>query len=92
MVEIIGEFEDHKAMDVISNAVLVALNVMITAIDRNLSIAKVDYINGTITLSMLYNEGTSDEFINPDFAVINVRFDSVQGIIKDVMTKVFEYI
>lgn len=92
MIEIIGELENHKAMDVIPKDVLLALNVMITAIDKDLSIAKVDYINGTITLSMLYNKGTSDEFTNPNFAVINVKFDSIQGIIKDVMTKSFEYI
>ncbi len=70
--------------------VLETLQKFIQIVDKNLSIGEVDYSKGEIKIAMTYNAGSSNEWVKPDFIVVNVYSDSVSAACNDVYTKVYD--
>ena len=79
-----------RRMDYIKLDVLETLQKFIQIVDKNLSIGEIDYGKGEIKVAMTYNRGTPDEWVDPDFIVVNVNADSVSAACNDVYTKVYE--
>lgn len=79
-----------RKMDYIKLDVLETLQKFIQIVDKNLSIGEIDYEKGVIKVAMTYNKGTPDEWVHPEFLVVNVNADSVSAACHDVYTKVYE--
>ena len=85
----ITKTKERTAMSVFTDDQIDTLEKAIRTVDRHLSIAKVDYDSGTISVGMTYNEGTDNQFTEDDFLVVNVASDSVAAAFYDVYTQVY---
>lgn len=81
--------KERTAMSVFTDDQIDTLEKAIKTVDRHLSIAKVDYDAGTISVGMTYNEGTDSEWVEDDFLVVNVASDSVAAAFYDVYTQAY---
>ena len=81
--------KEKTAMSVFTNDQIDTLEKAIQTVDRHLSISKVDYDSGTISVGMTYNEGTDNQFTEDDFLVVNVASDSVAAAFYDVYTQAY---
>lgn len=77
-------------MDKMSDEFIDTLEKAIRTVDRSLSIDTVDYGTGTVLVSMRYNHGTPDEWVQHDFIKVNVNADSNAAAFHDVYTQVYD--
>ena len=76
-------------MDRIPQETQTTLANLITKMDSNVGIERVDYDNETVVLNYTYNKGTKDEWVNHDFLKVNTAMESVPCAIWEVVNAVF---
>lgn len=81
---------DNPRMATIPDEVLDTLEKAIRTVDPNLSIAKVDYASGTVSVAITYNRDTRNQWTDEDFLQVNVNADSVAAAFRDVYSKAYD--
>lgn len=90
MPNVIKPSTGYPCMSELSEEQLALLSGVIKTVDRNLELDTLDYVAGTISVSITYNRGTDSEWVKHDFITVNVACDSVPAIFKDVFGKVYD--
>lgn len=81
---------DNPRMATIPDDVLDTLEKAIRTVDPGLSISKVDYASGTVSVAITYNWGTPDQWTDGNFLQVNVNADSVAAAFRDVYAKAYD--
>ena len=87
-MKIINE-SGNPRMSVLGERDLETLEKFIQIVDKGLVLSSVDYDKGLICVGMTYNRGTSEEWVEEDFIVVNVACDSVAAACKDVYSAAY---
>ena len=89
MIKVINN-KNNPCMATLDNMQLNTLDQAIKTVDPNVAIHTVNYDTGIISISITYNKGTPNEWVDHKFLEINVASDSVAAAFYDVYTRVYK--
>ena len=87
---IIGLELEHHAMDTLNDNEILVIEKAIQQIEPLSIITKIDYEKGLITVGIVHNKGTMDEFVERCWLEVNVSCESVACLTWEVINKVFK--
>lgn len=89
MIQVINQ-NNNPCMSIFDNATVDTLDQAIKTVDPSVAIDTVNYDTGIISISITYNKGTPNEWVDHKFLEINVASDSVAAAFYDVYTRVYK--